>query len=98
VFLAGDGGGKNGGGSENGNGKNGGGGKKCVDINKGYSTLEEHGPRVRFSLDECGSGRIEMQNLGSKMNENGDPVGGGASTSSVRRGILRRALSGGDEI
>jgi hypothetical protein len=113
VFLAGDGsvrsgGGKNGGG-ENGGGENGGGEsgggengggavRKCVDINKGVSTLEEAGPRVRFSLDECGSGYIEMQNIGAKMNEKGDPVGGGASAAGLKRGILRRALSGGDEI
>jgi hypothetical protein len=103
VFLAGDGGDKNGGGENSGGGKNwgggknGGGGKKCVDINKGYSTLEEAGPRVCFSLDECGGGCIEMQNLGLKMNEKGDPVGGRPSAAGLRRGILRRALSGGDE-
>ena len=109
MFLAGDssvrsGGGKSGGG-KNGGGKNGvgdesGGGvvKKCVDINKGVSTLEEAGPRVRFSLDECGGGYIEMQNIGAKKNEKGDPVGGGASAAGLKRGILRRALSGGDEI
>jgi hypothetical protein len=93
-----NGGGENGGG-KNGGGENGGGDvRKCVDINKGYSTREEAGPRVRFSLDECGGGYIEMQNIGAKMNEKGDPIGGGASAAGLKRGILRRALSGGDEI